>query len=274
MGRLRRLLGTIGKIVLGIVLVLVVTDLALSLVLSRMVRSEIAKLKADGYPTTFAKIAPEKVPDSENAAVIYAKAFKAMGPRLTYEGSEDFSVLFSPEKRLEDPESWRNGMQILARRRPVIALIEQACSRPMCVFPVEWEKGGAALFPHLAKMRGLERLLSADAITSAVDGRTGDAVRSLELGIKLSESLAEEPSTVSQLVRYAAIQIQAHSLRLVAQHGDIDAAQARRLYDALGAVDLNRGYALAMRTELVYGLWSFDEFRRDPGVIREYTSFG
>ncbi len=260
-----------AKALLVLLLVIVVADLALSLVLGRMVAAEIARLKADGYPTTIAEIAPKKVPDAENAADVYARAFKEMGDLDEYGA---FSNLMHPEKRTDDATSWAKGMRILERRRPVIALVEQACSRPKCVFPVEWEKGGAALFPHLAKMRGLERLLSADAITKALDGRTGDAVSSLELGIKLSESLAEEPSVISQLVRYAAIQIQAHSLRLVAQHTDIDAARAKRLYDALGAVDLNSGYARAMQTEMVYGLWSFDEFRGDPSVIREYTSFG
>lgn len=271
MSKLKRRLKTLGKIAVVIVLVLAAADLVLTLVLSGKVASEIAKLKASGEPTTIAEIAPKKVPDSENAAVIYAKAFEEMERSLADEDSEDLSALLSPEQRLDDPASWARAMKVLERDRHVISLIEQACSRPKCVFPVEWEKVAGAQLPHLWRMRQLERLLWADAIVNALDGRPDEAVRSLTIGLKLSESLAGEPTVISQLMRYALVQMNARSLEVVAQQGHVDASQARRMYDALGSIDLNPGYARAMRMELVFGLWSFDEFRRDPGMIREYT---
>ncbi len=274
MNKVKRGLKLLGKIVIVIALVVIVTDLVLTLVLSRKVASEIAKLKASGEPTTLADIAPKKVRNSENAAVIYARVFAEMEEPLTDEDSEAFSSLLSPEKRLDDPASWARGMKVLERNRHVIDLIEQATSRPKCVFPVEWEKGAAALSPHLPKLRSLARLLAADAIVSAVDNRPDEAVRSLALGPKLSESLAEEPSIISQLVRYAALRIHARSLELVAQETQIDSDQAKRLYYALASIDLNPGYARAMRMETVFGLWSFDEFRKNPEMINEYMTFG
>jgi hypothetical protein len=54
----------------------------------------------------------EKIPDSENAAIIYAQAFKEM-PITKEENDEIFSRFLKPEEREQNPKLWDEARNLL-----------------------------------------------------------------------------------------------------------------------------------------------------------------
>ena len=141
------------KPILAGIAVLMIAHWVATLVLGRQVRMEIMSIRSDGNPTTAADLAGEKIPDDENAAVLYGKVFEFMA---TKQATEDWVVIGTfPIERKKDPTVWKKAAEILPRFRNVIALIEQAQKRPKCRFPVKWEQGFSVQFRHLAPMRRL-----------------------------------------------------------------------------------------------------------------------
>jgi len=258
----------LGVLVLVIILAVAIYGI-LRFIPSRQLKAEISKIKARGEPVSWADLAGDRIPDAENAAVVYAQAFKVIsGP----DAEEEFDTLarfLSPEKREKNPKLWDDARRIVTRYRKALPLANEAVSRPKCRFPVNWEDGLEAEFPHLRNLQRLARLLSANAVLNATDGRMGESVRSVELGFKVSKSLEDEPWQISQIARTAIIKIVARSLRDALQHGDITEKQARRLFDRLAQIDLSEGFVRALVGERAMSISYFHCLREHPRAASE-----
>ena len=228
---------------------------------------EIARIKARGEPVTMADLAGNPIPDSENAALIYARIFDQLEK---YSGSKDAGVIGrfgSPEERKKDPKLWQEARSAVARHSGMLALVEEAVAKPKCKFPIQWEKGMEATFPHYAKLRNLARLLRANAILQAKDGRMSDAVRSIDMGFRLADSIKGEHTLIGLLVRIAIMNMADRSFREVASCGSIDEKPAKQLFDTLAKIDLKLGHVKALQGERAMGTWVFDQLRQGRDVL-------
>ena len=251
------------KPILAVIAVLVIAHGVATFVLGRQVQMEIMSIRSDGNPTTTADLAGEKIPDEENAAVLYRKAFELMS---TEQGEEDLGVIgtfVSRRERAKDPTLWSKAAEVLPRYQGVISLIEQAQMRPKCRFPVNWGLGFNAQFRHLAPMRRLAQLLRAQALIDAKAGRTDEALRSTGLAFRLSDSLKDEPTLISQLVRIAVVGIAARTFTDVLEYGSVDETQARRLYGTLSGINMHSSMVTAIRGERALGIRAFQEVRKN-----------
>ena len=70
---------------------------------------------------------------------------------------------------------------------------------------MSWQEGFAARLPHLARFREAERLLMAQALVEAIDGRGAAASEVLLAGLRMAEHALQEPLLVAQLAGYAMI---------------------------------------------------------------------
>ena len=270
--RLGRGLKALGKALLVLIVIGMVAHGIASVVEGRKLESDLRAIKAKGEPVSPAELGKPKVPDAENAAPIYAKAFDILADTKYDSDIDAMFTLVAPEKRKPDPAIWDEVEKGLAKHPEIVPMIEQASARPRCQFPIRWEDGFNAAFPHLAHARKASALLAARAMLQSHRGDTAGACHSLELGFRLSDSLAEQPTLISQLVRMAVITIQARALREVMADGGMTAAQARGLYDLLGGIDLTPAYVKAMQTERMYGIWAFDYIRRHPEELPSLMS--
>ena len=233
---------------------------------------EIMSIRSDGNPTTAADLAGEKIPDDENAAVLYGKVFEFMA---TKQATEDWVVIGTfPIERKKDPTVWKQAAEILPRFRNVIALIEQAQKRPKCRFPVKWEQGFSVQFRHLAPMRRLAQLLRAQALIDAKAGKMDEALWSTGLAFKLSDSLKDEPNLISQLVRISVVGIAARTFTEVLEYGRIDEPQARRLYGTLSGINMDTSMVTAMQGERALGLLAFQGVRKNSPFWRSVEDSG
>ncbi len=153
----------------------------------------------------------------------------------------------------------------LAKLDPQIQeLREAATTRPDARFPIhyEYEPTWAILLPHLAHVKGLTGLCEVRAIAQLAAGDSAKAFDELKLGLRLSDSLREEPLLIDHLVRIATLALDLQTIREgLARHAWSD-AQLAELEVKLGGMDLLAEYKNAMRGERVLGTKGLDFVRR------------
>ncbi len=111
-------------------------------------------------------------------------------------------------------------------------------------------------------MKGLCRLTQLRAITELETDRTPEAFTDLKLGLRLSDSIAQEPILIDHLVRIAALALNLQTVREgVVRHAWTD-AQLAELEKYLGGVDVLAEYKLAMRGERALSSAGLDWMRR------------
>jgi len=218
----------------------------------------IDELKAKGEPVSISEIIPPKIPDNENAAVLYARAFELL-PKG--EANSEFGRLdqfVSRKDQRKNPDEWTSARRVLAKYAKALALAEAAAARPKCRFPVDWARGWEAEMSHLKGLRKLSVLAAARALVDAKAGRTRQALDSVGLGIRIGESLRKEPTLAPYFARIAHVKRSVRSLENVLSHCPITRNEALQLDSALSEVDLVSAGVDALRGERACGIDSFE----------------
>ena len=270
----RRLLPIVIKIAKGTLVVLALALVAHAILLAvwrREVETKLAAIRARGEPVYAKDLAPKPMPDGENAAVIYEKAFRLLRTPKPFTSDDPLRAFLDartgPEERAAlEPQVRR----IIGENQAVLPLVAAAAARPKCVFPVKWADGYDALHPHFAKLRRLGRLFSAKAILDARDGRLNEAVDDTSLALAVARAVDDDPSMISVLVEASMTRSILTSLMRATQTRPLDLAQSRRVYDELGKIDLVPAFARAKRGERAMANSYFDG-HRNPA---ELTSHG
>lgn len=254
---------------MGVVCLTIIMVLLAFIAIQAALKARVAALKSSGQPMTAAQLLGPEPPDSQNAAVIYDRAFKAAhDPSLR----SDLNIIrdyCSPEKRLSEPDLQIKAKESLSRMKTVVQLVEQAQSRPKCRFPVNWDAGATQLYKHLGGCRVLAKILQADCVASAKAGRMEKAVRSAILCYGLAEDCLEEPNIIAQLVGKAIISETSDGLLDALNCDMLNEQQARSLYDALSRIDVNRCYARSMQGERLIGTATYNKLRSNPKALKE-----
>ena len=179
--------------VLGFAFLLLLAFVVANVKAGRALEAELQRVRAQGEPLSLREAAPAPVPSSDNAAPVYDRAFQQLprlekapaadGPaarRLVREDEQIISRFASDDARQWRGVSLRQVRQALAGTEAALALARQAAAMPRCGFPVDWEAGAAALFPHYPRLRTLSQLLAAHAIVAAVDRKPSEAAADIE----------------------------------------------------------------------------------------------
>lgn len=248
MNRLERILIKLGKVFLAIIIVGVVVSNILTLYWGRQYDAELRKLKASGAPVASSDLAGKSVPDDKNAAVVYQKIFARLKKDLPKDETALLAAMPGYNKERTQADFAAAGL-IAPKYDWVVDMTEHAELRPECKFPVEWEKGFAAVsFPHFANMRQLTRVLCSKAIVHAREGRTQDATRCISLALRLQRR-GDVNTLIAVLVRIAILKIGTASLMDVMHDSRLTEAQARTIYDALTQVNFRRYMVTAFEGE-------------------------
>lgn len=260
------------KIIIGSAILLVVACLVFAIYTvlrvaspfintSQKIDVEIAKIKAKGEPVTLSQLAQPPVPDNENAAIIYDKAFHFT---KTPEGKKDFEIIgefVSRENGKRDAKQWAKAREAVARNKEIISLIEEAQKRPNCRFSMDWSKGLEAEFPHLSKLRDLSRYLCADSLINASNGNMNEAVDSLLLQIRLLESIKNEHCLIPLLVKISITRIICRSVYETLSYGKITEVQAEKIYNAISEIEYGSDLGKALQGERVIYLSFYKNLR-------------
>jgi hypothetical protein len=120
---------------------------------------------------------------------------------------------------------------------------------PRCRFPVRYEDGYSAWFPHLTPLRGLARCYVARSRVHFAAGKVDLAVHDLVTVIRLARALDDEPTLIQELVQAAILQMAAQPLQGNLVGAKFTDVQLKSLQDELAGFNMIRRHQLAMNGE-------------------------
>lgn len=275
--RKRRAL-SLWKIVLGIIVVLMLAHGVVVLYLGQQYHAAVKALKAQGLPVSTAELTRAKVPDDQNGAFLFMKAFNLLDDKQNKKAVDLLETFLSQQSvgahnNRFPPVSWTDAKQASRQLAGVVPLTQQALSQPSCQFTTNWAIDDVAKFRYYSKLRSLEKVLTADAVIDTHDGRMDEAYRKIDLAFRTAQVLKNEPNIMCILVTTANTGISYGALQSVLQYGTPDRTQATKLNRLLVDTNFDHNMAYALRGERATQLSEFDRMTKH-GLYDYFVSPG
>lgn len=275
MTRFKRILKKTAVTVLALALILFVANSLLDYYWGRQIEARLAALRAAGQPTSFADLQGPPVPERDNAAPIYKRAFKAMSDPVAKRDMEALYPILYSKSTTPSPADWAKAKAAIARCDGIIALIAEAQSKPACQFPMypvikgmsseSVERHDALAqerYRQLAGLRSAERLLCAKMILSAREGRTQDVVSYGRSALKINDAIGRAPMLIEFLASAAVTNLALANMRQALIYCQPSEDELRQLDEALLRIDMPELYKRAIEGERVYFLAQNLEYGR------------
>ena len=219
------------------------------------IRRHLARLRAEGVPTTFIELEARypAVPDSENAGTLLLKAAEGFrdesGPKveLDFTKRPGRSNLVTGEVRAADHA-------YLATNVDTLTAIHAALVHTNSRYPVDLKAGYSALLPHLRLLKGHAHRLGVCAEMAAVNGQSKLAVQCLMDQLRLASTLRQEPTTISFLVKNLCESLTTTTAERILHHTALNNAELTEIQTAFGDEAAAQTWELAMSGELCVGL--------------------
>ena len=132
-----------------------------------------------------------------------------------------------------------------------LAELHAAAARPYSIFPVHYEEGLGTMCKHLPVLRRIAHLTTLRASALLELDRPNEALRDVELTLRFSDALKNEPILISQLVRLAILHVALQPVWHGLADGHWGEPQLVSLQIRLEKLRLLEGYSLAVRGENV-----------------------
>ena len=136
------------------------------------------------------------IPASENAAVVYKKAWTSIAAWPGVPGTNPLKNNIDSDQMAADP----NTETFMANNQAVFTLLEQAGLLKDCDFGLDFRLGFNVPIPHLHSMRELGRLLSLKAYWAAYKSNHAEAVAALQAQRDLFRHMSREKILISSLL--------------------------------------------------------------------------
>ena len=168
------------------------------------------KLKEEGYPLSLAELNEfyKAVPEEENAALHYLKAYK----KRTVVDDELYEVLpivgeaEAPDSIEAVPEAMRLAIQqYLEENKETLALLREACAYSKSRYPYNYEYYLYDSINHYYKTYKLSGLLMLETLWESLNNHPKNVLDSLKSHYYLAQSLESDPTLLAQLSRLSAI---------------------------------------------------------------------
>jgi hypothetical protein len=136
-----------------------------------------------------------------------------------------------------------------------------ARTRPQSVFPIHYEETFSALLPHLATLKGLSQIVRLRAVARLSAGQKAEALQDVELCLRLAESVKNEPTLISQLVRIAIIQMGMQPIWEGLARHEWSEEQLARLQSMLANSRILEDYGRTIRGERALGNAAIEDLK-------------
>ncbi len=170
--------------------------------------------------------------------------------------------------------------EFLAANQDLIDEIRQMAGRGGPVFPIDFSKGPFPELPHLEPglsppIRQCARILCANAILNAMQGRHALAVDDLLAAMKLGDAFALEPDMMSQAFRGGLYGTVYRTVEHLLDGGGLSPELTELLVTELAQADHREGLVEVLRAELYMGEMHFWALKRgDPTWLSEQPADG
>ena len=209
-------------------------------------------LRAAGHPTTLAELAEYNKPPAgvANAAGVYVRAFAAFAPPLDGANVPYLGPARLPDRGKPLPEPMVKAIsQCLADNQQCLSLLHEAAAIQDCDYDWDWQSRATTGLSEMTDVRHCAQLLGVGSIYYSHTGDPNAAVRCIEDGLRLADSLRREPTLINYLVRVACIGLMLGSLDRSLSATALTDRQLTQLDEALTATAGTIDLAQAMITE-------------------------
>jgi hypothetical protein len=168
-----------------------------------------AKYAPANLPNSLAALNASYVepPEGQNAALFYLKGLDSIQISQADFDSRDLPVLghgaMPALGESLSPPSKASIASLVQRNESAFIALQQGAAFEQARYPIDLTQGGDTLLPHLGKIKKAVQLNQLRTALFADDKQPQDAADSLLLSLALGQSLKDEPTLISQLVRVA-----------------------------------------------------------------------
>lgn len=280
MGRVRKflkfsILSTVGLLVLGGVL-----WLCIQLWSVPQLEAALEELRRSGAPVFVSDFAPEPLPEDENAATFYLKAFE-LPPAAFLSGKVPWKDPLASETVLDLWEElsripvfeWSEDRlgairSLLERNRQALDWIAQGAERRACQFPLDYTRDVDMLLPHLSSFRRWTKLLAFESLLLFREGRREAAYQRCRTAIRFSGHLSQEPILVCYLVSIAGLGITLDTLHQMLSDDQGDPQAYQWALEDFGKSGLLGSFVRCMEWERASGISVWQKvMKEDPGGV-------
>jgi len=236
----------------------------------RALQAELNKVRAAGAPLTMAQVAPPPVPDNQNAALLYVKAFRYLRPGTALgQTYRDLAREENPARRRQFVAQLR---PLLAGNRTALDLAARGARLSASRLPVDWARldpltSTAVFINYTGRFRELARLFAMQAEVASADGRVEEAMQSCLIGVRMGDHVSGEPDFVMHLTGRAVQAIALGALARVLKQHRVSPALCADASKQLGQIDVQSPLRLLLQEQRVEGLAALDYIERHPGEI-------
>ncbi len=221
----------------------------------------ITAIRDHGYPVTLTELdqSYSRLPDGENAALIYLKAFA--GAVISGTNKSSAAILDSdwlPERgKTFTAEQMRELKGVLEDSKETLELLHSVPDGMRSRYPLDLTQGFNALLPHLAKIKRATILLCAESLYYAALGDQERAIEAVTAASRLANSLRNEPTLISYLVFTSVHSLVLNTTDRLLQKPSFSDDQLRRLERVAVRADHPGGLSHALVAERCQGLALF-----------------
>lgn len=243
---------------------------------------------APGEPTTAEELNAwyPAVPENQNAATLYLKAFEEKVWRQDLEAALPFYEASLPSPGEPLPKSMHAALETyLEVEAEEIQLLHDAAALSKCRYPVDFRSDEPVSF--MSKLRHSVDDLSIEAIFETEQQHSDAAIQSLQAGLAAAGSLRDYPTFIAPLVRMACFKKAFQVLERMLSQSALTETQLLSLSSAIGMADTFEGVSrglVGMRCSLVrwfeHPSTYLDEIRNEqdqlapPWIAAGYLSWG
>jgi len=219
----------------------------------RRLDRQLAEIRACGEPVSMEELAEYYTypPADQDATRLWVRGIEAI-PENNWEENPRPARVDLPWPELE------SARRFLQDNAPAIQdLRDAAALGGQARYPVTFA-GHDTRLEHAQQLRRAARCLALEADLRARDGDMRGAAESLIAGLMASDSLANEPTLISQIVRVSILHIMIDEFQRIGP-STFSASELSRLHEALAGIDLAPGLKRGMCGERAWWIKAFDD---------------
>lgn len=260
--RRRRFWGQTRRRLFWMLALAVVLHTALNIYGSILLNREFTIIREKGEPLQWSELEPPKVPDNENAALLYDQAFAQLNFTLEPERAVGRPYRERKAKTLEEANATVHS------NRQVLITLRRASALPHCVFPQNWKSNPVKwTFPYLRKFRDSGRLMAMSAEMEAERGNRALALQDVRSIFQMSNHLAEQPFIICFQSAVLLDSIANNTLARILEKDSMNVREAHAFLASLPKVDWVKVFQNDLLGERTFGNYLFSNLDRNEGAF-------
>lgn len=216
--------------------------------LARTLPAERIAAKREGIPLSISEMQGAHLSPQDDAAPDYVRLTQILKARPIPAAEE--GVCSKSLREPLAPADWVALQSLLKRRSDVVTLAHKAAAKRGCNFHRNWSLGPTLEFPEYTYMRQAIRLITAESILMAHEGRPAEGLQNLEAGFRIAQHAGADRFLIGYLVEAAGHAITLRGLQVILRSQAPQEAYARQARALLEHYPAQPDLLGAMRFEL------------------------